>query len=332
MIVPIRLRLTLVFALGMAIVLAGFGAFVYFRVGRDILASVDLGLRARVQTILADVEEGGSGAIVSAGRLIDPDESFAQVLGDTGHLVRASSAASEAPLLSSGALRSIRGPRFFIETIPRIDSDPLRLLAVPVNSSGHRVFLIVGATLGDRQDALHQLLIALAIGGPIALILTSGAGWLMVGGALRPVDHMRQEAEAVSASEPHRRLSVPDTRDELARLGTTLNAMLDRLQEALEREHRFVDDASHELRTPLGVLKMELDLALARGRSPDELESALRNASEETDRLVRLAEDLLVLARMERNRVPVDRKEVSISDLMRQVVPPYGERARRVGA
>src|SRR6266511_988021 len=239
---------------------------------------------------------------------------------------------SEAPLLSSDALRAIPGPRFFVRTVPRIDTDPSLLLAVPVNSSGHHLFLIAGATLGDRNDALHQLFVALAIGGPLALIAMSAAGWLMVGGALRPIERLRQEAQAVSASEPDRRLPVPDTGDELARLGTTLNAMLDRLQQALEREHRFVDDASHELKTPLSVLKMELDLALSRGRAPEELETALRNASEETDRLVRLAEDLLVLARFERNRVPIDRKEVSISDLIRQAVPLYHERARRAGA
>src|SRR5204863_1669632 len=108
-------------------------------------------------------------------------------------------------------------------------------------------------------------------------------------------------------SEPERRLPVPPIDDELGRLGTTLNAMLGRLQEALERERRFVDDASHELRTPLSVLKMELDLALVRGRTPEELEAALRRASAETDRLVHLARDLLVLARMERGRLPVQR-------------------------
>jgi signal transduction histidine kinase len=107
--------------------------------------------------------------------------------------------------------------------------------------------------------------------------------------------------------------------------------MLDRLQQALERERRFVDDASHELRTPLSVLKMELDLALARARTPEELEAALRSASEETDRLVRLAQDLLVLARMEKDRVPLVRRDVSMDDLVRDVVQPYAGRAQGAG-
>src|SRR5207237_8033050 len=113
----------------------------------------------------------------------------------------------------------------------------------------------VGATLGDRNDGLARLVLGLAIGGPVALLLVAGAGWALAGAALGPVERMRREAAAMSASEPDRRLPVPATGDELERLATTLNKLFDRLQEAMEREQRFVDEASHELRTPLGVLR-----------------------------------------------------------------------------
>src|SRR5206468_3861677 len=125
-------------------------------------------------------------------------------------------------------------------------------------------------------------------------------------------------AAAISLSEPARRLAVPPTGDELARLAATLNDMLDRLQEAVQRKERFLDEASHELRTPLGVLRMELDLALARARTPQELEAALRNASAETDRLVRLAEDLLVLSRTARGSLPLHRNETAVAELLRR--------------
>jgi signal transduction histidine kinase len=154
---------------------------------------------------------------------------------------------------------------------------------------------------------------------------------MVAGGALRPVERIRKEAAAVSVSEPGRRLPVPSTGDELERLGSTLNSMLDRLQQAFDHERRFVDDASHELRTPLGILKMELDLALARSRTREELEAALRNASEETDRIIRLSEDLLVLARTEGGRLPMNRAEVDLGSLLRQAVAPYRERARTAG-
>src|SRR4249919_2284719 len=108
--------------------------------------------------------------------------------------------------------------------------------------------------------------------GPLALVLAVGVTWLLVGWTLRPVESMRAEAAAISAGDPGRRLPVPGTGDELARLAQTLNAMLGRLEEAIERERRFVDDASHELRTPLSNLKAELDVALRRSRTSDELE------------------------------------------------------------
>jgi signal transduction histidine kinase len=110
-------------------------------------------------------------------------------------------------------------------------------------------------------------------------------------------------------------LPVPRTDDELARLATTLNSMLDRLQEALERERRFVDDASHELRTPLATLRGEIDLALTRRRDVPELEASLRSAQEDVVRLQRLADDLLVLARIRGGRMPVHRVPTSLAVL-----------------
>jgi len=124
---------------------------------------------------------------------------------------------------------------------------------------------------------------------------------------------------------------VPDTGDELARLADTLNAMLGRLQEALEREQRFVDEASHELRTPLAVLKAELDLARARPRSPAELQATVETAAVETDRLVQLAEDLLVLARTRRGRLPLRRVSVSLRRLLVEAAAPFEARGRAVG-
>ena len=103
--------------------------------------------------------------------------------------------------------------------------------------------------------------------------------------------------------------------------------MLARLEEAVERERRFVGDASHELRTPLANLKAELELALRRSRTPEELTVALRSAAEETDRLARLAEDLLVLARAEGGRLPVRRENVDVASLVREVVGSFARPA-----
>ncbi|MFI2371216.1 ATP-binding protein [Streptomyces sp. NPDC018833] len=125
---------------------------------------------------------------------------------------------------------------------------------------------------------------------------------LLAAAALRPVELMRLQAAAVTEDTPGHRLDVPPSRDEIARLATTLNDMLARLQAALDRERQFVADAGHELRTPLSLLRTEIELALRHPRDATELHAALVSALEETVRLVQLTEDLLLLARTDRRQ------------------------------
>jgi two-component system OmpR family sensor kinase len=323
---PLRTRLTLAFTAGMAVVLAALGAFLYVRVGHDLTNAIDMDLRSRAEVVAGAIGRSQPGAVVrSRGTLIDPDEAFAQVLDGSGRIVDSSSAVAEAPVLDGAAVRSVAGPTFFTTHVKGVD-DPVRLLAVPHGGE----YVVVGATLGDRNEAMGRIALALAVAGPVALGAVAWAGWALAGAALRPVERMRREAAAISLSEPDRRLAVPPTGDELARLATTLNDMLDRLQEAVGRKQRFLDEASHELRTPLGVLRMELDLALVRARAPEELEAALRNASAETDRLVRLAEDLLVLSRTSAGALPLHRREISLEELLHRAAD--GSRARASAA
>ena len=326
----LRTRLTLAFAAGMAVVLSALGAFLYLRVSHDLLSGIDMELRSRAQVVLGGIRDRQPGLIGAEGNLIDPDEAFAQVLSRSGRIVDSSSAVAGAPMLTPEELAGVRGPTFLSGRVRGVD-DPARLLAVPQGRGGARVFVVMGATLGDRDEALVRLLLALAIGGPIALLLVSWAGWALAGAALRPVGHMTREAAAISFSEPGRRLPVSPTGDELTNLGNTLNEMLARLEDSLHREQRFLDRASHELRTPLSVLRMELDLALAKARTEEELRTALQNASAETDRLVRLAQDLLVLSRARRGALPVHRREVRVDELTRRVGDAHRARADAVG-
>ncbi len=169
------------------------------------------------------------------------------------------------------------------------------------------------------------------IGGPIALVLASLAAYGVAGAALRPVEAMRARAAEISSAKPAERLPVPPTHDEIARLGKTLNAMLERLGEALEHERAFVADAGHELRTPLAILKTELELALQRGRSPAELRAALSSASEETDRLTQLAEDLLTIAQTDRGKLPVRTEHIDVGEILDGVSARFARRAEAGG-
>jgi two-component system OmpR family sensor kinase len=141
------------------------------------------------------------------------------------------------------------------------------------------------------------------------------AGWLVVRAALRPVDLLAREAAAISSLDADRPLPPVPGDDEIARLARTLDDMLARLRVAFDRERAFIDDASHELRSPIAVLRAEIDLALSATGDPAELEHSLRAARSEAERLSRLAEDLLLLARERAGSLVVRREPVDLLDL-----------------
>jgi signal transduction histidine kinase len=228
--------------------------------------------------------------------------------------------------LPIGSLRDLTGPRFFQSKVAGM-SGQVRVLAVPATLGSRPVVALVGGSMSDRVDALRLLVVSLAVGGPVAIALASLAGWLVAGAALRPVEQMRGQASAISASGLDRRLSLPEADDEFRRLAGTLNEMLARLDTALQNEHRFVDNASHELRTPLTILKTELDLALARRRDPAELVAALRSASDEADRLSLLADQLLTISRAQQGHLPVLRRPVSLRALLTTSAELFDRRA-----
>jgi two-component system OmpR family sensor kinase len=322
----IRTRLTLAFAALMAVVLAAAGVALFVRFRTDLFQAVDAGLRSRGQAVVGELQHS---APLTAGVLIETDEAFAQVLGIDGQVIESSPGLQREPVLTAADLAGLQEPRFFsIEVRAANDRIPARVLAVPYDE---RSVVVVGASLEDRREALSRLALMLLVGGPVTVALAAAVGWVVAGLALRPVERLRSQAAAISADDVSERLPVPETGDELARLAETLNEMLGRLGDALDRERRFVADASHELRTPLANLKAELELALTRSRTESELFAALESAGEETERLVRLAEDLLVLARANTDRLRIVREPVDLDALIAREVAAFSPRAARRG-
>lgn len=320
---PIRVRLTLAFAVTMAIVLAGVGLLVYHRVDGELLASVD-------QTLRLQAAEAASHAH-SERALVDPDvaggATLAQLLDSRGHVLR-SQPTPLAPLLTPAeAARVARGPSLLrtIHVAMGTDND-WRALAVRADGGGA---IVVARSLAAREDSLDKLGHELMLILPLALFVASLAGYALAAGALRPVEAMRRRAAAVTAAAPGR-LPVPRSRDEVSRLARTLNDMLERLQGAFEHERRFVADASHELRTPLALLRAELELALRRPRTREQLEEALRSAAEETQRLSRLAEDLLLIARADQGGMPLRAERVAAGEVLATVAGRFATRAREL--
>jgi heavy metal sensor kinase len=323
----IRVRLTLVFAVAMAVVLSLAGWFVYARVASDLDRGLDDQLRSRAQDVSALVRRNGS-LQSTGGTLIEHGESFAQLLAADGSVVDATTPVRATSLLTPAQLVEARANTVFFNrpAVPGLD-EPARMLALPVLKDRRRLVLVVGATRENRAETLSSLRDAFLIGGPIALILASLAGYALAGAALRPIEAMRRRAADISASSLDDRLPVPAAKDEVSRLGETLNEMLERIGAGLARERRFVADASHELRTPLALLKTELELALRRARSREELEAAIRAAAQDTERLARIADDLLLLARADRGRVQLRREEVDVSDVLETVAARFQPRA-----
>ena len=321
---PIRLRLTLAFALAMAGVLAALSVLVYVRVGDALLSSVDQSLRAQAQeAVTHKPKEGG---------IVDTDASagstLAQIVDRRGSPTRATPAAL-APLLDRrDAARAVDGATLRrTVTIPHYEGE-WRLIAVP--APGGESAVVLARSLSARDDTLDRLLRELLIASPLALLVASLAGYGLAAAALRPVELMRRRAAAITATSPTL-LPVPRGGDEISRLATTLNDMLTRLRASFEHERRFVADASHELRTPLALLRTELELALRRPRSPQELEAALRSAFDETVRLSRLADDLLLIARAEQGSLPIRRRDVDAETLLTGIASRFRPRAASLG-
>jgi two-component system, OmpR family, sensor kinase len=326
---PLRVRLTAAFAVAMAVVLILAGSFAYFRVRSDLDSGIDDSLDARAAAVSALVAQSDTG--LSQARPNGDLENFAQVLTPSGHVFDASPGA-EQPALSRSQLQDASSGSIRFDRSEALGTDgPVRILATPVHAQGRDLIVVVGAETEDRNNALTELRQAFLIGAPIGVLLAAGIGYLLATLALAPVERMRRRAETITLDRGEQRLPLPPASDEIRRLGETLNAMLDRLDESFRRERRFVAEASHELRTPITVLKSELEVALRTSKLPPDELRAVRSALEEADRLARLAEDLLILARADEGRLPVRRERTDIAELIDRATRPFEPGAEKLG-
>lgn len=295
---PLRARLVVGFVLAMIVVLTAAGAFVFWRVQFALDKRLNEDLAAQTSAVRdAARKSEPSAALASLGA----QARDAQVLAADGGVLasgpglRGHRALLTAEQVKTALVREIRAGRGGMFS-PR--GRHVRIRAVPVQSaaSGGAAVAVSFVRLDQRDEALRELLVQLALANLLALALASGVGYRLARGALDPVERYRTQAEQIARGATGVRIDVPDgPRDEIARLGTTLNAMLAAQERAAERQQQFVDDASHELRTPLSALSAEVELALSRPRPAEELRDALRLIASDTARLAALADELLTL-------------------------------------
>lgn len=322
---PLRTRVALAFLAATAIAVTGLGVLVQLRVSD----ALDDRLRDSVGAEADRLESvSGRDRLDAVSGL--SGEVHAQILTARGDVLASSGLVTD-PLLDATELRGLDRGGWLETTSTVLDDDAaaagepdpeqerLVLLVKPVEEG----FLVVGTSREDADEALTALRNQLLIAGPLALAVAGGLGYLVAGAGLRPIERMRARAATISARSAGERLPVPGADDELRRLALTLNAMIGRLDDGLQRERRFVADASHDLRTPLALMRTEIELALAGQRTPEELRQALHSVDDEVRRLIALAEDLLERGGSEDLSLPIESRPVDLVDLAARVVERF---------
>jgi signal transduction histidine kinase len=299
----LRLRLAAIFAFGSAVLIAVAGLALLWQLHTSLAAALDSELRQRAAALAAQLASGP----LPPGSPAGPDqtgshtgqfpaaEQVAQVLTPAGAVVYSSGIEGTGPLLSPAQLRQVAGRPLTFTAV--IEGERLRLLASEVHRRSRPAITVAGVPTDVADAAQARARLALLIGGPPVVLAAGLGGWLLTDAALRPVGRMRRRLEEITEYDTNARLPVPATGDEIAALAFTMNGLLDRLARALARQRAFTADAGHELRTPLTALKAELELAARPGKSREALADAIQAAAGDADRLIRLAEDLLLLAR-----------------------------------
>jgi signal transduction histidine kinase len=323
----VRARATLAATLVVAVALVAAGAAVLLSLRSNLLGEAGTQAERSARTVAAELAAGTPYDKLS----LDVDDRPVQVVDDGGNLVAVSEDLEQVDGTSTDAVKAGRQdvdddaddsddsgdsgeslepgeigekPRFTNGSATFDgDKEDYRFAAVAVETPKQgRLTVYAGAPLSAEHSAVKTATTVMLIGFPLLLGVVAGVTWLVTRRALRPVESIRREMAVITASEDlARRVPVPDTHDEVARLARTTNETLAALETSVERQRRFVADASHELRSPIASLRTQLEVAAAH---PELLD--LDGAVEDTVRLQHLAADLLLLARLDAGERPPD--------------------------
>jgi two-component system OmpR family sensor kinase len=310
--VTIRTRLAASYAAGVVLTLLVVGLMVWWQMGTALRSSLETTLQTRATGVLTSLENVGQAGLQEADQ--GSAGTFVALFSAGGSLVDASSNAPTDIRPINGALDAA-GRHYLVQTRTAPDG----------------TIVVTGADLEpieDTQAALARLLIGIGLSvGAVSLC----GGWLLAGRALRPLRRLANDAATVGPGDLARRLTQPARLDEVGRLTLTLNRMIDRIAESVERERLFVAMASHELRTPLAALRAELDLVERDGESLSEYREAVREAQGDAIRLTGLASSLLELATTPEDAQTIVRTPVRLGELTSVVARSLEPLARQRG-
>jgi heavy metal sensor kinase len=331
---PIRVRLTMWFALLLATVITLLGTFLVLQLQSDLRAGLDdtvaAGSRAIVRAYVDDgpttedelrADPAGEDFMDAASATL-PQQSAAQVLGAGARVLESYGAlAGERPLLPDATVAPGGGPALSTVRLGT-DGQQYRLRATPFRDLGEDRLLLVAVSMQPVEDAVRRVLVLLLVAGPVTLAVTTVAAHGLARKALRPVERMTSDAQEIGATALDERIAVPAWQDEFWRLAVTLNAMLDRIERGVMDRHRLIADASHELRTPLAVMRAELDVSLRGDELPPAAREVLESAREEVDRMGRTVDNLLALAAADEGRLELLTVRVQLRRVVEDALAP----------
>lgn len=212
--------------------------------------------------------------------------------------------------------------------VPGEHGTQLRAFAMRIEANGERAVVATLAPSSSSGSPANRLLVISLIALTSAVLVVVAIAYWVGGLAVRPLRRLATEVHSLDESTLNEKVGVPDHAEEVADVATAVNTLLSRIDQSLQRERAFVADASHELRNPLASLRGELELS-SRDANPDRMRAGIAGAIEETDRLARLADDLLVLARADSADLKIE--SISLADVASTAIVHQGERATEAG-
>jgi signal transduction histidine kinase len=304
----VHFRLTVWYALILAAALGLFSGLLWLSLRQRLLSEVDRGLSDRAARFQSYVMR--ESAEVAPENLKDEMEEFCQALPASDYLELRGSKGFEFhfPAVAAAAVQTRNLRREF-----RIGDESLQL---KISSSLEAI--------DHTLDLLKILLFSLV---PVVIVVACAGGAWLSRRALKPVDEITTAAQTIGIGNLSLRLRAPQTGDELQRLTEVWNVMLGRLEAAVKTLSQFAADASHELRTPLAVIRTSAELALRRARTPESYRESLREISDEAERMTRLVEDLLFLARNDAREFEMPMAAVDLGVLLHDVAGELGRLA-----
>lgn len=321
----IRLRIALTIFVVASSLLVLMSAGVYVAFDRQLRASLDDSLRLRAVSNRAFVElSGASPRLVVPG---DPalqrtqDDAVLRLYGADGRLITDGSPDADIDASESSAVRRALATRQDgFATGDATEGNGFRLLVTPLIVNGSlKGALVSGLEISRVTGPLGVLRLSLLVAVPLTSLLLGLGGYWIARRALRPVSAMTRAANEITSGNLARRIPAPPSRDELGLLASTLNSMIARLAETMERERRFTADASHELRTPLASIETSVDVTLSQARSAQEYQRVLRVIRTQAQRLHVLTRQLLLLSRLDASQIRAEFVDIDLNGLLEAI-------------